>query len=219
MEYNNKEEIFNIAQKQVDYVKSILGKRFVFEDNNTNEVQGGYTTYGTLTTPSSIVVVRISNHVCAMENWTERYKKRLIPNKKLARRMGSNLQEPYKYRYFYSIVFKAFDYNPNDSGAWNAECFEYVFNPIEVKNENKIDSVARDAFGLSGQKTLIAGLSPITRKAITSKPNPTTIENCNPKETNENRNTGEKQIIRLNESEFKNLVKESVKRVLKSLFT
>ena len=89
------ENIFQIARMQVDSVKSVLGNRFVFEDNNTNEVQSGYTTYGTMETTSALIVVRVSNHICSMNNWTERYKPKRIPNKKLARKMIKNIQEPY----------------------------------------------------------------------------------------------------------------------------
>jgi hypothetical protein len=36
---NDNDKIYQLARVQVDMVKSALGKRFTFEDNNTNEPQ------------------------------------------------------------------------------------------------------------------------------------------------------------------------------------
>jgi hypothetical protein len=163
---NVNDKIYQLARVQVDMVKSALGKRFTFEDNNTNEPQGGYTTYGTLKTPNAIIVVRISNHICSMNNWTERYKPKLVANNKLLRRMGSNFQDPYKDRCFYSVVFKAFDYQPNDNGKWKAVCSEYVFNPLDVEENRTIGIIVQDCAKLNiNQPVSINGVNPTTRTA------------------------------------------------------
>ena len=190
--------IYQLARTQVDMLKSALGKRFTFEDNKDNEVQGGYTTYGTIKTPTAIIVLRISNHVCSMNNWTERYKPKLIQNNKLLRRMGKKLQDPYKDRLFFSVVFKAFDYQTNDAGSWNAICNEYIFNPYEVEEGRTIGRIAQDCLKINiGEPISINGTNPNIR---------TTTRNHN--KTNENRDT--KQTIRLTESELKGLIKEAI---------
>lgn len=160
----NCDEVSDLARNQIDAVKSVFSRRFNFEDNKTNEVQGGYTTYGTLITQNAIVVMRISNHICSMNNWTERYKPKLTANKKLLRRMGRNIQSPYKERHFYSIVFKSFDYTPNDNGSWNAKCYEYVFNPTNIENNGEITNIINDAQKIKdGNAVTINGIEPQIR--------------------------------------------------------
>ena len=88
---NVNDRLYQLARAQVDMVKSALGKRFTFEDDPNNETESGYITYGTVKTPTAIIVLRLSNHICSMKNWTERYKQKLIANNKLLRRMGRNL--------------------------------------------------------------------------------------------------------------------------------
>ena len=147
------DKIYQLARTQVDMVKSALGKRFTFEDNNTNEPQGGYTTYGTLKTSNAIIVVRISNHICSMNNWTERYKQKL--------------KDPYKDRCFFSVVFKAFDYQPNDNGKWKAVCSEYVFNPLEVEENRTIGIITQDCTKLNANQPIsINGVNPTIKTAI-----------------------------------------------------
>lgn len=205
------ENIFQIARQQVDLVKSVLGKRFAFEDNSTNEVQSGYTTYGTLETPTALIVVRLSNHICSMNNWTTRYKPKLIANSKLARRMGNNLQLPYKERCFFSIVFKAFDYTPNDVGNWKAICREYVFNPLEIEKSGTIGNISKDCLKLNSNEIIsINGQNPIDR--IAKKAN--TTEN---NQINENRNMNKKQVIRINENQLRQIVKESVNKIVNEI--
>ena len=207
---NNNDKIYKIAKTQVDFVKSVLGKRFSFEDNNTNETNGGYTTYGTLETPTALIIVRVSNHICSMDNWIQRYKPKRIANKKLARRMGNNLQTPYKDRCFFSVVFKAFDYQPNDVGSWRAICNEYTFDPLEIEENGSLGNIAQDCLKLNSNKSVsINGQAPTQR--IAQKGN--TIENN--QQTNENKTMNKKQTIRLNENQLRRIVTESVKRVLK----
>jgi len=190
--------LYQLARSQVDMLKSALGKRFAFEDNKDNEVLGGYTTYGTMKTPTAIIVLRISNHVCSMNNWTERYNPKLIPNNKLLRRMGKNLQDPYKDRLFFSVVFKAFDYQTNDAGSWNAICNEYIFNPYEVEESRTIERIAQDCLKINiGEPISINGTNPNIRKSTR-----------NNNKTNENRNM--KQTIRLTESDLHNLIREAI---------
>lgn len=206
---NNNDKIYKIAKTQVDFVKSVLGKRFSFEDNNTNETNGGYTTYGTLETPTALIIVRVSNHICSMDNWTQRYKPKRIANKKLARRMGNNLQTPYKDRCFFSVVFKAFDYQPNDVGSWRAICNEYTFDPLEIEENGSLGNIAQDCLKLNSNKSVsINGQAPTQR--IAQKGN--TIENN--QQIKENKKMNKKQTIRLNENQLKRIVNESVKKVL-----
>lgn len=132
-----------LSIRQVGVIKSVLAKcGFTFENVQESSTEDGYTVYGMHETKDSLIVVRISNHMCSMKNWTDRYKAALIPNKKLLRRMRGNLQKKYKKRCFFSIVFKAFDYAVNDNGSWKAICNEYVFNPIEVEKNGKIANIA-----------------------------------------------------------------------------
>ena len=159
-------DIKQISIRQVGAVKTILAKSgFTFENVKEDSTKDGYTTYGTFKTPSAIIVVRLSNHICSMKNWTERYKPKLIAKPKLLRRMGKNIQDPYKERSFFSIVFKAFDYFVNDSGSWKAICNEYVFNPIEVEEGGTIGKIANDAKGLNrGKPSTINGIQPQIRE-------------------------------------------------------
>lgn len=206
---NNNDKIYKIAKTQVDFVKSVLGKRFSFEDNNTNETNGGYTTYGTLETPTALIIVRVSNHICSMDNWTQRYKTKRIANKKLARRMGNNLQTPYKDRCFFSVVFKAFDYQPNDVGSWRAICNEYTFDPLEIEENGSLGNIAQDCLKLNSNKSVsINGQAPTQR--IAQKGN--TIENN--QQTNENKTMNKRQVIRLNENQLKQIINESLNRIL-----
>ena len=207
---NNNDKIYKIAKTQVDFVKSVLGKRFSFEDNNTNETNGGYTTYGTLETPTALIIVRVSNHICSMDNWTQRYKPKRIANKKLARRMGNNLQPPYKDRCFFSVVFKAFDYQPNDVGSWRAICNEYTFDPFEIEENGSLGNIAQDCLKLNSNKSVsINGQAPTQR--IAQKGN--TIENN--QQIKENKKMNNKQTIRLNENQLKRIVMEAVNDMLK----
>ena len=208
---NANERIYQIARSQVDFVKTALKKRFDFkddnEDKNDNNTENGYTTYGTLKTPTAIIVLRISNHICSMDNWTARYKQKLVANNKLLRRMGHNIQDPYKDRCFYSIVFKAFDYQPNDVGSWKASCSEYVFNPLEIEKNRTIGEIVKDCVTLNQEKNVkINGVSPIIRVAKTSK-----INNHGNITDNKIMN---KMLIRLTESDLHRIVKESVNNIL-----
>ena len=159
-------DIKQISIRQVGAVKTILAKSgFTFENVKEDSTKDGYTTYGTFKTPSAIIVVRLSNSICSMKNWTERYKPKLIAKPKLLRRTGKNTQDPYKERCFFSIVFKAFDYSVNDSGSWKAICNEYVFNPIEVEEGGTIGKIANDAKGLNrGKPNTINGIQPQIRE-------------------------------------------------------
>ena len=197
---NVNDRLYQLARAQVDMVKSALGKRFTFEDDPNNETENGYTTYGTVKTPTAIIVLRLSNHICSMKNWTERYKQKLIANNKLLRRMGRNLQDPYKDRCFYSVVFKSFDYKPNDIGKWKATCSEYVFNPLEVEENRSIGIIAQDCMKLSTNQSVINDINPTIRTA--------TITEI--KYTNMN-----KKLIRLTENDLHKIVKESVNKILK----
>lgn len=168
-------DIKQISIRQVGAVKTILAKSgFTFENVKEDSTKDGYTTYGTFKTPSAIIVVRLSNHICSMKNWTERYKPKLIAKPKLLRRMGKNIQDPYKERCFFSIVFKAFDYSVNDSGSWKAICNEYVFNPIEVEEGGTIGKIANDAKGLNrGKPSTINGIQPQIREVNNESQPPT----------------------------------------------
>jgi hypothetical protein len=80
--------------------------------------------------------------------------------------MGSNFQDPYKDRCFYSVVFKAFDYQPNDNGKWKAVCSEYVFNPLDVEENRTIGIIVQDCAKLNiNQPVSINGVNPTTRTA------------------------------------------------------
>ena len=233
-------DIKQISIRQVGAVKTILAKSgFTFENAKEDSTKDGYTTYGTFKTPSAIIVVRLSNHICSMKNWTERYKPKLIAKPKLLRRMGKNIQDPYKERCFFSIVFKAFDYSVNDSGSWKAICNEYVFNPIEVEEGGTIGKIANDAKGLNrGKPSTINGIQPQIRevnnenenlpKATDKIPQNISVDKdgnwvstngwgadyvSENKQYNTNRNM--KQTIKLRESELRRMIAESVKRVLR----
>ena len=232
-------DIKQISIRQVGAVKTILAKSgFTFENVKEDSTKDGYTTYGTFKTPSAIIVVRLSNHICSMKNWTERYKPKLIAKPKLLRRMGKNIQDPYKERCFFSIVFKAFDYSVNDSGSWKAICNEYVFNPIEVEEGGTIGKIANDAKGLNrGKPSTINGIQPQIRevnnenenlpKATDKIPQNISVDKdgnwvstngwgadyvSENKQYNTNRNM--KQTIKLRESELRRMIAESVRRVL-----
>ena len=232
-------DIKQISIRQVGAVKTILAKSgFTFENVKEESTKDGYTTYGTFKTPSAIIVVRLSNHICSMKNWTERYKPKLIAKPKLLRRMGKNIQDPYKERCFFSIVFKAFDYSVNDSGSWKAICNEYVFNPIEVEEGGTIGKIANDAKGLNrGKPSTINGIQPQIRevnnenenlpKATDKIPQNISVDKdgnwvstngwgadyvSENKQYNTNRNM--KRTIKVRESELKQMIAESVKRVL-----
>lgn len=200
---NVNDRLYQLARAQVDMVKSALGKRFTFEDDPNNETESGYTTYGTVKTPTAIIVLRLSNHICSMKNWTERYKQKLIANNKLLKRMGRNLQDPYKDRCFYSVVFKSFDYKPNDIGKWKATCSEYVFNPLEVEENRSIGIIAQDCMKLSTNQSVINGINPTIRTATITE---TKYTNMNKKQ------------IRLTESDLKQIVKESVNKILSEAY-
>ena len=164
--------IITLSKLQVGQVKSSLAKvGFAFTDIKEVSSEQGYTTYGTLETQTSLIVVRVSNHICSMKNWTDRYKPSLVANKKLARRMGQNIQSQYKKRCFFSIVFKAFDYEPNDNGSWKAICAEYVFDPISVEEDGQIIQIANDAAKLQqGNVVSICGINPtMDERALSSK--------------------------------------------------
>ncbi len=202
--------IGQLSLRQISLVKSVLSRKgFSFKNVKEDSLKEGYTTYGTLKTSNAIIVVRLSNHICSMKNWSERYKAKLKANPKLLKRMGRNVQDPYKERHFFSIVFNAFDYNPNDSGKWKAICNEYVFNPKEVEDNGSIAQIARDSSNLSnGQTISINGITPTERVAIKEKQK---VVNKESKQYNTNMN---KNKIRLTESQLHNMISESVKRIL-----
>ena len=202
--------IGQLSLRQISLVKSVLSRKgFSFKNVKEDSLKEGYTTYGTLKTSNAIIVVRLSNHICSMKNWSERYKAKLKANPKLLKRMGRNVQDPYKERHFFSIVFNAFDYNPNDSGKWKAICNEYVFNPKEVEDNGSIAQIARDSYNLSnGQTISINGITPTERVAIKEKQK---VVNKESKQYNTNMN---KNKIRLTESQLHNMISESVKRIL-----
>lgn len=202
--------IGQLSLRQISLVKSVLSRKgFSFKNVKEDSLKEGYTTYGTLKTSNAIIVVRLSNHICSMKNWSERYKAKLKANPKLLKRMGRNIQDPYKERHFFSIVFNAFDYNPNDSGKWKAICNEYVFNPKEVEDNGSIAQIARDSSNLSnGQTISINGITPTERVAIKEKQK---VVNKESKQYNTNMN---KNKIRLTESQLHNMISESVKRIL-----
>lgn len=178
---------------------------FSFSDVKETDSEKGVTTYGTLETKSSLIVVRVSNHICSMRNWTERYKPVSVPNKKLARRMGNNIQTQYKKRVFFSIVFKAFDYKPNDNGTWKATCAEYVFNPLTVEENGLIVNIANDAKKLrNGEIITICCMNPKIR------------ETQNNNMQTENR-TDMKRRIHLTESQFSRLVENATRQCLTEL--
>ena len=80
--------------------------------------------------------------------------------------MGNKIQDPYKDRCFYSIVFKAFDYQPNDIGTWKAICNEYVFNPMEIEKNGAIANIIQDCTNLNANQAIaINGITPIERVA------------------------------------------------------
>ena len=205
--------IGQLSLRQISLVKSVLSRKgFSFKNVKEDSLKEGYTTYGTLKTSNAIIVVRLSNHICSMKNWSERYKAKLKANPKLLKRMGRNIQDPYKERHFFSIVFNAFDYNPNDSGKWKAICNEYVFNPKEVEDNGSIAQIARDSSNLSnGQTISINGITPTERVAIKEKQK---VVNKESKQYNTNMN---KNKIRLTESQLHNMISESVKQVLSEL--
>lgn len=98
--------IGQLSLRQISLVKSVLSRKgFSFKNVKEDSLKEGYTTYGTLKTSNAIIVVRLSNHICSMKNWSERYKAKLKANPKLLKRMGRNVQDPYKERHFFSIVF------------------------------------------------------------------------------------------------------------------
>ncbi len=202
--------IGQLSLRQISLVKSVLSRKgFSFKNVKEDSLKEGYTTYGTLKTSNAIIVVRLSNHICSMKNWSERYKAKLKANPKLLKRMGRNIQDPYKERHFFSIVFNAFDYNPNDSGKWKAICNEYVFNPKEVEDNGSIAQIARDSSNLSnGQTISINGITPTERVAIKEKQK---VVNKESKQYNTNMN---KNKIRLTESQLHKMISESVKRIL-----
>ena len=202
--------IGQLSLRQISLVKSVLSRKgFSFKNVKEDSLKEGYTTYGTLKTSNAIIVVRLSNHICSTKNWSERYKAKLKANPKLLKRMGRNVQDPYKERHFFSIVFNAFDYNPNDSGKWKAICNEYVFNPKEVEDNGSIAQIARDSSNLSnGQTISINGITPTERVAIKEKQK---VVNKESKQYNTNMN---KNKIRLTESQLHNMISESVKRIL-----
>lgn len=211
---NVNDRLYQLARMQIDMVKSALGKRFTFEDDPNNEAESGYTTYGTLKTPTAIIVLRLSNHICSMKNWAGRYDPKRIASPKLLRRMGRNLQDPYKDRCFFSVVFKAFDYQPNDNGKWKAVCNEYVFNPLEVEENRTIGIITQDCAKLSeGKPISVNGVNPTTRTAIVpKKPNKVVPQNNQELNTEQYMN---KKLIRLTEQDLHKIVKESVNRILK----
>ena len=54
----------------------------------------------------ALIVVRISNHRTYLQTWADRYKPIILPNKKVLRRMGSNLPTVNRKKWFYSFVFE-----------------------------------------------------------------------------------------------------------------
>lgn len=210
---NVNDRLYQLARMQIDMVKSALGKRYTFEDDPNNEAESGYTTYGTLKTPTAIIVLRLSNHICSMKNWAGRYDPKRIANPKLLRRMGRNFQDPYKDRCFFSVVFKAFDYQPNDNGKWKAVCNEYVFNPLEVEENRTIGIITQDCAKLSeGKPISINGVNPTTRTAIVPK-KPNKVVPPNNQELNTEQYMNNK-LIRLTESDLHRIVKESVNKII-----
>ena len=127
--------------------------------------------------------------------------------------MGRNIQDPYKDRCFFSVVFKAFDYQPNDNGKWKAVCNEYVFNPLEVEENRTIGTITQDCAKLSeGKPISINGVSPTTRTAIVpKKPNKVVPPNNQELNTEQYMN---KKLIRLTEGDLHRIVKESVQKIL-----
>ncbi len=127
-------EIIYIINEISKGLKSAGFKEINRKQEKASEGRMGFTVYDEKETSTDLYVVRISNHICALHNFSDNYKEPLRANSKLMRRMGKNIQRPYKPIHFYSFVFKEFDIPQNDNAAWNLKCFEYVLAPESIYN-------------------------------------------------------------------------------------
>lgn len=152
-----------------------------------------------------LLVVRVSNHRTHLQTWADRYTKTLRPNKKMQRRMGENLPKVYRQKMFYSFVFE--DENTVGNTEVNngqvivvLETVKNAQNLTDIQVSQIIDALSTFMTNQHYNENILGRLETITNK----------IQENNNKQINTN-----KTVMKLNESQLRNIIKESVKKVLK----
>ena len=154
---------------------------------------------------SKMVVIRISNHRTHLQTWADRYPKNLHPSKKITKRMGRNLPIIFRQKAFYSFVFED-EPSQNDTNVRDGRIitvYESVKQSRDIKDDRQLILIgeALSTF-ISNQEQydeqILGKLQPITNKI---------------QENKQNINTN-KIVMKLNESELRNIIKESIKKTL-----
>lgn len=152
-----------------------------------------------------MVVIRISNHRTHLQTWADRYPKNLHPSKKITKRMGRNLPIIFRQKAFYSFVFED-EPSQNDTNVRDGRIitvYESVKQSRDIKDGRQLILIgeALSTF-ISNQEQydeqILGKLQPITNKI------------------QENKTTKDmkKQTIKLNESQLREIIKESINDML-----
>lgn len=152
-----------------------------------------------------LLVVRVSNHRTHLQTWADRYTKTLCPNKKMQRRMGENLPKVYRQKMFYSFVFE--DENTVGNTEVNngqvivvLETVKNAQNLTDIQVSQIIDVLSTFMTNQHYNENILGRLETITNK----------IQENNNKQINTN-----KTVMKLNESQLRKIIQESIKKVLK----
>lgn len=174
---------------------------------------------------NALKVIRVSNHKTHLQTWADRYAKTLTSTNKIANRMGNNLPNVYRKKYFYSFVFEDAP-TQNNTTVQNGTGIIVTEVCINVQQLSQ-----QQAWAIIGAVENFAKNNNYN-EAILGKPY--TVSNYQQQNTaNNNQNTnnnhpninnqgniqesaGEKQIV-LSESEFTVFIKQLIKDTLTKL--
>ena len=152
-----------------------------------------------------LLVIRVSNHRTHLQTWADRYPRTLQPSRKLIKKMGNNLPIVYRKKYFFSFVFEDEPTAPDTNvKGKKVVVFESVQETKDIQ-DNQVLLIIR---GLSNfmknpaqyDATILGNQEKVTN---------ITTENKTTKDMKES-----KQIVKLNESQLRQVIKESIKKML-----
>ena len=216
MQHNNGEDIQqpSLAQYLINWIEQDLTQQYGTQWENIPDDESQYLYIPNKEKPRTII--RLADHLCSLYEFTKHIKEE------------QNVL-------FKSIVFKENNYAGNTNGLWNAQGQEIVFENVDEvyehyydvlpKIENDIIKVINDG-GDYTDSTGMADVHPIKVTNIVRKDGKVKLswdgtgedplikykKEHNIKESKTNKNT-----IKLNEQQLRNIIAESVKRVLSEL--
>lgn len=185
-----------------------------------------------------LLVIRVSNHRTYLSTWDERYKPTQQANSKVMRRMGRNLPDIFRNKTFYSFVFEDGDTVGNTEVPSGRRIIvnETVYKSTDLNLENlrnikegisQLSKTGQYNAEVLGQYQVISNrndsglflLKNLIEESIHNYfmniSNYQYINENNQLNCNKKMNRNSKSVIRLTESELRDMIIESVKRCLK----